>query len=232
MKPPPRPTSSALVQGFFNRPAAAASRRASAPHHRRVSRHLPSPPAFCRRAIGEGAIEVDARRAGSLPSSATSSITSRRNAATSARSRNTLAGGNPRLLPLRLVPGAGTRRAVPPCPGHPQQSRYERRLIEYLSKEEIDALVAAPDKTIWRGRRDQALLLVAIQTGLRVSELTGLQRKDVALGTGAQLRCEGKGGSNDVRRCVRKQLAVLAKWLDECPPSRQRRSSPAAAEGH
>src|SRR5213593_982970 len=70
--------------------------------------------------------------------------------------------------------------------------RYGRRLIEHLSKEEIDALLAAPDKTTWRGRRDHALLLVAIQTGLRVSELIGLQRKDVVLGTGAHLSCCGK----------------------------------------
>lgn len=69
--------------------------------------------------------------------------------------------------------------------------RYERRLIEHLGKEEIDALVAAPDKTTWRGRRDHALLLVAIQTGLRVSELIGLQRQDVVLGplTGRTWTC-------------------------------------------
>ena len=71
--------------------------------------------------------------------------------------------------------------------------RYERRLIEYLTAEEIDALLAAPDKTTWIGRRDRALLLVGIQTGLRVSELIGLRRKDVVLGAGAHVRCEGKG---------------------------------------
>ena len=71
--------------------------------------------------------------------------------------------------------------------------RYERKPIEYLTREEIDALVAAPDTTTWIGRRDQALLLLGIQTGLRVSELIGLQRKDVVLGTGAHVRCEGKG---------------------------------------
>src|SRR5437764_10480918 len=65
--------------------------------------------------------------------------------------------------------------------------RYERRLIEHLGKEEIEALVAAPDKTTWRGRRDHALLLVAIQTGRRVSELIGLRRNDVVLGPGAHL---------------------------------------------
>ena len=71
--------------------------------------------------------------------------------------------------------------------------RYERRPIEYLTRDEIDALLAAPDTTTWIGRRDQALLLVGIQTGLRVSELTGLKRNAVVLGTGAHVRCEGKG---------------------------------------
>ena len=95
--------------------------------------------------------------------------------------------------------------------------RYERRLIEYLSKEEIDALVAAPDKTTWRGRRDHALLLAAIQTGLRVSELIGLQRKDVVLGAGAHLRCEGKGRKQRCTPLRQEAVAVLAQWLSECP---------------
>jgi integrase/recombinase XerD len=95
--------------------------------------------------------------------------------------------------------------------------RYERRLIAYLSKEEIDALVVAPDKTTWRGRRDHALLLVAIQTGLRVSELIGLQRKDVVLDTGAHLRCEGKGRKQRCTPLRQEAVAVLAQWLRECP---------------
>jgi integrase/recombinase XerD len=94
--------------------------------------------------------------------------------------------------------------------------RYERRLIEHLSKEEIDALVAAPDKTTWRGRRDQALLLVAIQTGLRVSELIGLQRNDVVLGSGAHLRCEGKGRKQRCTPLRQEAVAVLAQWFREC----------------
>lgn len=94
--------------------------------------------------------------------------------------------------------------------------RYERRLIAHLSKEEIDALVASPDKTTWRGRRDHATLLVAIQTGLRVSELIGLQRKDVVLGTGAHLRCNGKGRKERCTPLRQEAVAVLAQWLEEC----------------
>jgi len=95
--------------------------------------------------------------------------------------------------------------------------RYERRLIEYLKPEEIDALLAAPDRATWIGRRDRALLLVAIQTGLRVSELIGLRRDDVVLGTGAHLRCEGKGRKERCTPLRQEVVAVLAEWFRECP---------------
>jgi integrase/recombinase XerD len=93
--------------------------------------------------------------------------------------------------------------------------RYQRQLIDYLMPEEIDALVAAPDRTTWIGRRDQALLLVGIETGLRVSELIGLKRRDVVLGTGAHLRCQGKGRKERCTPLRREVIAVLAKWLRE-----------------
>lgn len=95
--------------------------------------------------------------------------------------------------------------------------RYERRPIEYLRRDEIDAIVAAPDTATWIGRRDRALLLVAIQTGMRVSELIGLQRQSIVLGTGAHVRCQGKGRK---QRCtpLRHEVAgVMATWLGECP---------------
>ena len=95
--------------------------------------------------------------------------------------------------------------------------RYERRLIEYLTPEEIDALLAAPDRATWIGRRDRALLLVGIQTGLRVSELIGLRRYDVILGTGAHVRCEGKGRKQRCTPLRQEAVEVLAQWLRECP---------------
>jgi len=95
--------------------------------------------------------------------------------------------------------------------------RYERRLIEYLTPEEIDALLAAPDRTTWVGRRDRALLLVGIQTGLRVSELIGLRRGGVALGSGAHLRCEGKGRKQRCTPLRQEAVEVMARWLRECP---------------
>ena len=95
--------------------------------------------------------------------------------------------------------------------------RYERRLIEYLTAEEIDALLAAPDRTTWIGRRDRALLLVGIQTGLRVSELIGLRRSDIILGAGAHVRCEGKGRKQRCTPLRQEAVEVLAQWLRECP---------------
>jgi integrase/recombinase XerD len=93
--------------------------------------------------------------------------------------------------------------------------RHERRPIEFLSREEMDALLAVPNLSTWLGRRDRTLLLVAVQTGLRVSELTGLNCQDVVLGTGAHERCLGKGRK---QRCtpLRPQTArMLDAWLRE-----------------
>jgi len=95
--------------------------------------------------------------------------------------------------------------------------RYDRKLVGFLTRPEIDALLAAPDRKCWGGRRDHVLLLLAVQTGLRVSELIGLRTQDVVLGTGAHVRCEGKGRKE---RCtpLRKEAAnVLRGWLRERP---------------
>jgi integrase/recombinase XerD len=93
--------------------------------------------------------------------------------------------------------------------------RHVRRPIEFLNREEIDALLAAPNRSSWIGRRDRTLLLVAFQTGLRVSELIGLSCQDVRLGTGAHVRCFGKGRK---QRCtpLRPETAkMVAAWLRE-----------------
>jgi integrase/recombinase XerD len=95
--------------------------------------------------------------------------------------------------------------------------RYQRRQIEYLTAEEADALLAAPDRATWMGRRDRTLLLVGIQTGLRVSELIGLRRQDVVLGSGAHLFCEGKGRKQRCTPLRKEAVEVLAQWLRECP---------------
>lgn len=95
--------------------------------------------------------------------------------------------------------------------------RFERGIVEFLDDKEVDALLAAPDPTTWIGRRDRAILLVAVQTGLRVSELTALRRQDVALGTGAHVRCHGKGRKLRCTPLRRDVVKVLDAWLRERP---------------
>jgi integrase/recombinase XerD len=93
--------------------------------------------------------------------------------------------------------------------------RFDRALVSYLTRAEIDALLQAPDRHRWIGRRDHALLLVAIQTGMRVSELIGLTCQDVHLGTGAHLRCHGKGRKERCVPLTAQTVAVLRVWLKE-----------------
>lgn len=98
--------------------------------------------------------------------------------------------------------------AIPP-------KRFDKRVVTYLTASEIDALVAAPDQTRWEGRRDRALMLLAIQTGLRVSELTSLNCRDLTLGVGANVRCEGKGRKQRAVPLTRPVEALLRPWLAE-----------------
>jgi site-specific recombinase XerD len=93
--------------------------------------------------------------------------------------------------------------------------RFDKPIVSFLNAAEIDAVVGAPDVSRWEGRRDRALLLVAVQTGLRVSELTGLDCGDVGLGTGANVRCEGKGRKHRAVPLTTATEAVLGVWLTE-----------------
>jgi site-specific recombinase XerD len=95
--------------------------------------------------------------------------------------------------------------------------RHTRSLVHFLTRPEIDALLGAPDQATWFGRRDHGLLLVAVQTGLRLSELIGLQRADVVLGTGAHVRCVGKGRKERCTPLAKTTVAVLKAWLREPP---------------
>ncbi|HWQ91260.1 MAG TPA: tyrosine-type recombinase/integrase, partial [Clostridia bacterium] len=95
--------------------------------------------------------------------------------------------------------------------------KFERGPVEFLTSEEITALLNVPDTATWLGRRDQLLLQVAVQTGLRNSELTGLRRQDVQLGSGAHVRCLGKGRK---ARCTPLRSDVvkrLSQWFAERP---------------
>ena len=98
--------------------------------------------------------------------------------------------------------------AIPP-------KRFDKRIVTFLSPTEVDALVAAPDQGRWEGRRDRILILLAIQTGLRVSELTSLNCNDVTLGTGACVRCEGKGRKQRAVPLTAQVAVLLQVWLRE-----------------
>ncbi|HEX2665290.1 MAG TPA: site-specific integrase [Candidatus Acidoferrum sp.] len=93
--------------------------------------------------------------------------------------------------------------------------RQERRLVGFLSRLEIDALLSAPNRNNWLGRRDYTLLLLAIQTGLRVAELTALRQQDVVLGRGAHVRCEGKGRKQRCTPLTKPTVTVIAEWIRE-----------------
>jgi len=93
--------------------------------------------------------------------------------------------------------------------------RFDRKLIDFLTRPEVDALLNAPDKSTRNGRRDHTLLLTTLQTGLRLSEVTGLTRRDVTLGTGAHVEVLGKGRKQRAIPLCKPVAAVLKAWLDE-----------------
>lgn len=102
--------------------------------------------------------------------------------------------------------------AIPP-------KRHQKKTVEFLCRQEIEALIAAPDTSVWIGRRDRTILLVLVQTGLRVSELTSLRAASVMLGAGAHVRCVGKGRKNRCTPLRRDVECAVAAWLDEQRPA-------------
>ena len=134
-------------------------------------------------------------------------------------------GNSPRSRNLRLTAIHSFFRYVAFLePGHASliqrvlaipSKRYLHGLVAFLSRPEMEALLAAPDRATWAGRRDHALLTVAIQTGLRVSELTGLRCQDVVLGTGAHVRCDGKGRKERCTPLGKQAVSVMRTWLPE-----------------
>ena len=98
--------------------------------------------------------------------------------------------------------------AIPP-------KRFDRRLVTFLTEPELDALLAAPAPSTSTGRRDRALLALAAQTGLRASELIGLQCADVHLGAGAHVSCLGKGRKLRITALTSSLVGVLRVWLAE-----------------
>jgi integrase len=121
--------------------------------------------------------------------------------------------------------------AIPP-------KRAEKRTVTFLTPAEVDALLDGPDRATWAGRRDHALLLTAVQTGLRVSELLALTHADVYLGTGPHVRAIGKGRKERVAPLTRQNVAVLRVWMREsrdqpdlCPLFPSRHGGPLTRDG-
>ena len=98
--------------------------------------------------------------------------------------------------------------AIPP-------KRCDRALVSFLTATEIEVLLTAPDRTRWHGRRDHALLVLACQTGLRVSELAALTGGDVHTGDGAHVRCHGKGRKQRHTPLTRQSVTILTVWIAE-----------------
>jgi len=102
--------------------------------------------------------------------------------------------------------------AIPP-------QRLDRPLVDYLEDHECEALLEAPDRSTWTGRRDYTFLVVALQAGLRVSELIGLTISDVHLGAGAHLSCRGKGRKDRITPLTAKTVTTLRDWEREQRPT-------------
>lgn len=95
------------------------------------------------------------------------------------------------------------------------RKRSDKRTVTFLTPVETKALLDAPNRSTWAGRRDHALLLTAVQTGLRISELLGLTRADTHVGAGAHVRTVGKGRKERVAPLTKQTVAVLRAWLRE-----------------
>jgi integrase/recombinase XerD len=93
--------------------------------------------------------------------------------------------------------------------------KYDQTLIGFLTKPEIEALLAAPDMETWTGRRDRVFITVAVQTGLRLSEMTALCDSGVHLGRGAHVRCIGKGRKERCVPLTKFTVPVVKAWLEE-----------------
>jgi integrase/recombinase XerD len=112
---------------------------------------------------------------------------------------------------LRLPEHAGLIQRVLAMP----PKRHDRADVGFLTATETHALLTAPDRATWIGRRDHTILQIAVQTGLRVSELTGLRCQDVYLSTGPHLRCWGKGRKERCTPLTTPSTKVLRVWLSE-----------------
>ncbi len=201
-----------LLQGFFHRQADAPAPGQPA-HDRRLPRHL-HPPVRLRRTAHRpppaqlSVADLDAPTIGAFLQHLQ---TVRGNSATTR---------NARLAAIRSFFGYAAHRApehaavIQRVLGIPPK-RFDRAIVSFLTAAETDALVAAPDRATWTGRRDHALLLTGAHTGLRVGEPTGLKLCDVHLGAGPHLRSHGKGRKDRATPLTTATVQVLRTWIRE-----------------
>jgi site-specific recombinase XerD len=112
------------------------------------------------------------------------------------------------------------------------QKRFDTHPVSWLTDTEAEALLAAPNQTTWTGRRDHTLLVVAVQTGQRLSELTSLRRQDAHLGPGACLNCTGKGRKQRATPLTPATVKILHRWLREHPGQPHDPLFPSRRGGH
>lgn len=110
--------------------------------------------------------------------------------------------------------------------------RHSRPIVGFMTRPEIEALLSTPDKSTWLGRRDHALILLAAQTGLRLSELINLRRSDITLGIGAHVRCYGKGRKERATPLTPQTVRVLEAWFREPCESGEVALFPTIRGGH
>jgi integrase/recombinase XerD len=151
--------------------------------------------------------------------------------------RNSIATRNARLAAIHSL----FRYAQHRHPEHAQDiarvlaiplKRADRAIVTFLDDNETHALLDAPDRTTWTGRRDHALLVLAIQTGLRAAELTGLRCGDIQLTTGPHIRCAGKGRKNRITPLTPTTTAVLEVWLAKRAGHPDQPAFPTSRGGH
>jgi site-specific recombinase XerD len=137
--------------------------------------------------------------------------TERGNAARSRNARLAAVHSFFRFAAVREPAHAGIIQRVLALP----QKRFDKDLVAFLAATEVEALLAAPDGSTRLGRRDHALLLLMVQTGLRLAEVTALAADDLVLGGGAHVRCHGKGRKERCTPLSRGTARVLRAWVAE-----------------
>jgi site-specific recombinase XerD len=116
-----------------------------------------------------------------------------------------------RLVALRDPDSIGIVTRVLAIPS----KREDKKLIGYLTRTEIQALLAAPDTSKWSGRRDQALLLTMYNSGARVSEITALKRDQICFGVSSFIQLTGKGRKERTVPLWSETARVLKAWFEE-----------------